>query len=610
MTDRVVDSVVTGRINPTVLMHINVWCESPDLWDPEAGRLPVTFSVFDPNALIRRGRICIRVPGENDYLIVHRIDLDPALLGHGSDHELPPAMQWDGIITEGLTDRRGQRITADLSPLSVDIEVWTTENDAPGIPSDTRRGTTSRPMEGYAVDYSPTNIDAIVEGRWDRDWVIPLPPPGHDEDMDKVTMTITTKNVPEDTPVSLSVYRTVNIDDRNGDDLYTDDGIGADNQPGLIDLVVRGNQIVRSSDGSKPEVQFLNYDGHYTLPGNNFYYFTVRFGPFGGEMVASERDFVNAEPDCLHMRFGVFISAPARDLPAARQAGRYLNNLFRGRTKYWRSYLLERAPDNLEEFLQFHGGRAMVLFLGHAAASCHHNGTAAHLLPDGTVNPAYDGHPKYRKQGEWVFKKVPKKNFAPDQDVCPTDVSTRIRGGCGQRDSVSLEMILGRSRRSADAGYQGNKWWFGNMAGHAALDGFQVWVENSPPSDVNGLHAASTMRLPKFCTWNDGCRGMLTSKVGDVYNANGTRFYVGWVYSVGDAVAAGNIKSVFRKWLLGTPSNPAPDEWDLERFKSILIEELVRTRGRRFYNGRFMDAGTRINPNTPPPPAQVEDAMN
>lgn len=610
MTDRVTEAVTTGRVNPTVLLAIDVWCESPERWDPQGSPLPVTFRIFDPMALIRRGRICISVPGAEDYVTVHHIDLDPALLVHGGDHHLPQADCWDGVITRGLADLVGQRITADLSPLAVDIEVWTTEHDAPGVPDRNRRGATSRPMEGYAHDVSTTDIDAIVEGLWDRDWVIPKPPPGHDVDMDKVTMTINVKNVADGTPVSVAIYRIVNIDGRADDELYTDDGIGAENQPGLCGLVVRGQQVVLASDGSRPEVIFNEYDTHYTLPGNNFYAFTVRFGAYGGEIPASERDFVNNEERCLHMRFGVFISSPAADLNYARSAGRYLNNLFRSQTKYWRSYLLERAPDDKDEFFKFHACRAMVLFLGHASAGCFYSGTQPFNLPDGSQNPAYDGHPRYQHQGQSRYKKLPSKNFAPDQDACPTDVSTSRTGGCGQRDSVGMHMLLGRGRRSAPAGYSRNKWWFGNQAGRAATDGLELSVENSPAGLVDAVYSEELSPLPRFCMWNDGCRGMLTSKIGDIYNANGTRFYVGWVYSVGDSTAAGNIRSVFRKWLVGTASNPAVDEWDMDRFKAILTEEMVRTSSRRRYNGRFTDNGTRINPNAPPPPTQAQDAMS
>jgi len=600
--------VSTGRDNHVTLRPFNVSLTAPNFWDPSAGPLQIAYDIHDPTRRIRHGRIrYVVIKNGEEEVTVHTLQLQARQLKHGRCYELPASQQWDGTITSGLPDQNGQRVTADLTPIFVHLEVWNTDQDKPGnrIPRG-RRGRTDRQGECLEFDVKEVDIQAINEAKWDRNWVVPMPPQEEDRDKDQVTLTIETKNVREGTPVRVEIARINEIDNLDSDHYYIDSEGDVEGQPGLQKLVVRKNRVVNADNGEKPYVIFNQYEEHWKYPGNNFYAFSVGFGSDGSLMIASERDYVNQEKKCLHMRFTVLIHHPAGDLSTSRNAARQLHHFFRKETRYWRSYLLLTGPPSIREWARSYGEKFAVLFLGHAAAYCTYPGSG--LEPADTN---YDGHPVYWKgrRGKKTshFKKVPRDGFPPDQNLCPTAISKARTGGCGQKDWFGHQLHLGRSPNQPALGSMRNKkYWYGNRPGRTKRDGLELIVQDN--DKVSGIYTIKRL-APRFLFFGDSCRTIMTTNFGEHYTAASTKYFHGWVFTVDDSVAASACNELFRTWIKGTPRDPASSEYDLDRFLQIYRHQYSRTRARRKDHPRIMDETGVLNSSLKAAPTNSSEAL-
>ena len=169
----------TARLRP---FHVErVQATTP--WDPSSRKLPVGYDISDPNSRIRNGRIRYTIVAADREVVIHRQRLQRAQLVHGRCYELSEAEQWDGTITEGLDgtngteNRIGEKVTADLSPIGVIVEVWNNTNPEPGTPVRGGRGRTSVPNEWLSSGVASVDIDSIIRARWDKEWVIPYDDP-------------------------------------------------------------------------------------------------------------------------------------------------------------------------------------------------------------------------------------------------------------------------------------------------------------------------------------------------------------------------------------------------------------------------------------------------
>jgi len=370
-------SATTTQTNRVELLPFRVYdLKAPERWDPSAGKLPLSYAIDDPNHRIRSGQILYKAPTASGFVTVRREKLSKTML-LPMKYELPESMQWDGVIKEGIPDRIGQRVTADLSEIWVVIEVWNNTNPAPGKLIPGKQGRTNVAKEWLSRAMGSVVVDAIVEGKWARNWVIPYEPSADDayeRDKGDVAMKIKVKNVRDGTPVRIEVRRINDIKDPYSDYPYTGTASStAKLQPGLHNLVVRGQKVVQQANGKDPFVRFNRYDRHWIHKGNNFYMFAVGFGKQGELMVASERDYENQEKQCLHLRFTVFILAPNHDLYYSRQYARQLHHFFRKGTKYYRSYLMTQRPKDFIQLFARMIHRYIVIFIGHAAAWCIHS---------------------------------------------------------------------------------------------------------------------------------------------------------------------------------------------------------------------------------------------
>jgi hypothetical protein len=584
MTDRprVERGVTTSVDNPVTLAPYTVELHAPPLWDPSAGALGLSYDIHDPNARIRKGRIyyVALVPRSADGVrvptVLKRQNLNLSQLRHAC-HELPQAECWDGNIAEGLTDRVGQRVTADLSPLTVHIAVWNEGEEPLGFsPAVTVTSQSGRQFVNTSM--SRVVIDAIVEARWDTHWCIPYADPvepakGH------AGMIVRVKNVREGTPVRFQVRRIREIADPSRDAAYLDGSEAT--QEDLPGAVVRGDRVLLA-DGRAPRVRFRRYEFHWPEDSvNNFYAFRMKFGDARMSQpdeyqVASERDYVNHERACLHMRFTVFISRPAGDLPEYTRAAQRLHRFFRSETKYYRSYLLAGPPRDIMQWLQRFRCRYIVILLGHAACGCYH--------PD---------HPQDRRG---KFKDLYHAAFPPDGYVCPTALDTtpearrvwredpRGVAGCGHAEKVFHQNSLGRG-----------SW-------------LQNWISRTPQPlaalDRRDQYAVPGFSMPRLFFWNGGCRTMLTPALGQTLIRHGTGYYSGWVYS--PSCDYGQMcYDFFTRWIRGTRDDPAPNEYTNSRV--VPAFRYVAGRGTRSrYHPRVMDSTGVLNPR--PVPGAVEDA--
>jgi hypothetical protein len=590
LSQTVQEAVSTGTDNRVRLRPFTVTLNCPQRWDPSAEPLQVGYDVYDPNVRVRRGRLHYVVSVDGEDTTLYTMNLDPSRLRPGC-YELTQGQRWDGTIRTGVDDRIGQRITADLSLLSVIVEVWNTDNAQPGE-SSSDAGRTNVQGEWIIQAVKNVEIDAIAEARWDRNWVIPDKNPD-EPDKGRVSVTINVKNVAEGTPVRLEVMRIGEVPDPETDILYVDNSFPEeDEQPGMKDAVVRNGRIVVGDDNSKPVVVFNQYDEHWKYSGNNFYALWIGFGADGFPMLATERDYENNENQCLHMRFTVFIHDAASDLPDSRRAAQRLHAFFKSGTKYWRSYRMVNGPKDPVDWFKHYGRQYVVIFTGHSSCWC-----------DSESHPTYHrGQGRRRRE---VPKRVPNSRFRPDQNVCPADVSNRRTGGCGEKNGVGHQLVLGRSPNLASLGnMRRKKLWLGNFTDSTNRNSISFLTEGHPDREFD-----ITRYAPRLMFYADGCRTMLTTNLGEHFTENGTKYFHGWIYSVMDDVAAGMVVDLFRKWIKGTRADPAPTEFELNRFLDVYRREGTRTRGRRRYYARVMDNSGVLNPSNSATPASTAEAL-
>ncbi|MBK9118706.1 MAG: hypothetical protein IPM18_03765 [Phycisphaerales bacterium] len=579
------------RVHPFDLF--NVKC--PPKWDPQSERLAVSYDVNDPNTRATAGRIVYRsaavASGESEDsgegAVLHVLSLPDGLRKHGH-HELPPALRWDGKLTRGPADRIGEKVTADLAPVEVVVELWS-GNEQPVLDGEEelaqREGRISRSR-------ATVSVDALVEARWERNWVIPWGDPEEPKE-GAVRMLIRVRNVREGTPVRLEVLRIWPEGPEENDQRYAITGEAPDEQPGLIGATVRGGRVLLP-DGTAPEVRFNNYAQHWIESGNNFYRFRVALGDRGGYVGSSQRDWQKHERDCLHLRFTVFIHRPPGDLGYARSSARELHRFLRKQTKYFRSYLMEGPAKNAEDWIQHWRNRYIVVFAGHSACFCDHA-----------------EHPR-KKSNSDEFVEMMHRGFPPDGNTCPNDIT--LAGfftfeedlkkykqewfdGCGHKSNVTQWSGLGRLGKDEKIIiYRGT----GASAARMVYS-----IQRRPPYDPKNPKAprpwseAEATELdpedaPRLMFYNGGCRTMLTTNFGEWLMDAGTRFHCGWVYSVLDAVDGRFLPEFFRRWIKGTRADPAAVEYDVERIPEV-YRQLARRGAATEWHARIMDASGVLN---------------
>lgn len=207
------------RVAPFSIVQLS----GPEDWDPSSEKLPLTYRINDPNGRIQSGRLLYMVPADptveddaaGQACVIHRQRLTCEALTHG-DHELPASAQWDGNITEGLDDRIGEDVAADLAPIGVILEAWNTDQGEPGHVDGLESGATDGRGEYLARRLTEVPVDAIIEARWTTEWCIPYPQCESDElesERSKGTMDIRLRNVGDDVAVRIKVVRINDIDD-------------------------------------------------------------------------------------------------------------------------------------------------------------------------------------------------------------------------------------------------------------------------------------------------------------------------------------------------------------------------------------------------------------
>lgn len=542
-----VDNVIRG-----VPYQVFLWTP-PKKWDPQAEALPLSYVVLDTSGQVVSGRILYLVKDTDGVdRIVHLQELRPDQVAMGY-HELAPGERWDGTITRGIPDRIGQKVGADLSPVGVLIEVW---NHA-GPP-------TGRGDEYLASDAATVWIDVITLARWDDDRCIPY------DDVDEpqlgeTSMTIDVRNVPEGTPVRIRVARIADIANPAADEFYDetdldpyaevdDDG---PTQPGLKGATVQGGRVLLG-DGSRPFVRWNQFERHWPhWDQNNFYCFHLALGD-GRFMVASERDYVNHESDCLHMRFTVFIHRPATDLHEYTRNARALHTFFRGKTKYFRSYLMEDSPRDLKDWYMHFRHRYIVIVLGHAAAMCKYG------LPD---HPTMDGTAKTAPRNMYHSAFPPDRNRCPKKPYDTPEAKAEVAaaeehyktkfGGCDHKERVVHFNMVGYSPKT----------FFGNTVENGQRKTLVI-------GHLSGKKAAGIpmeTRTPRLCYFNGGCVSITSTNLAEYFTFNGTRYYSGWTYS--PVCDYGRFcYEVFTHWIQGTPEDPAPNEFDANRFLAAYVK--------------------------------------
>lgn len=531
-------------------------------WDPTDHKLPVGYDINDRNGRIRRGRIRYMARGPTgDDVAVFIQPLTREQLRHGRCYEVPEARRWDGTIREGLTDRVGQKVTAEDSPLAVFVEAWNTDNAEPAPRVRQGRGRTEREGEWVASGVATVEIDAIVEAKWDRKWVIPYDDPD-EPTKGEAKMRIEVRNVREGAAVRIEVFRIGTIADSTTDFPYVDTGWGPDDQPGLQELTVQ-NGRVRRPDGSEPVVRFSNYEEHWKHPGNNFYAFSVAFGEHGLAMVASQRDYVNHEDDCLHMRFTVFIHCSSLGDEYKTCADRLFRFLSRD-TKYYRPYKLNGNPRNPADWIKRFQHRYIVAVQGHGTCGCKHN-----------------DHPKRRVGRGRTAREEPMDphhwGFDPDRFVCPTGIEDtnlarrqlrfgrrhyrREFGGCGNASHFYSAVSMGTMRSNR------RKAFLLNLPGAPATSEPVLFLAKRRATDADERYRMGHDEIPpRLLLYAGGCRGMLCKNLGQTFTGNGTKHFHGWVYSVWIRENLHFCLDFFRLWIKGTRQEPAPSEFDLARF--------------------------------------------
>jgi len=436
-------------------------------------------------------------------------------------------------------------------------------------------------------------IDAITEGEWDREWVIPYGDP-EEPDKGEAKMRIRVKNVRENTPVRIFVSHINEIDDALNDHPYTDAGWGEDEQPGLQQLTVRDGRVVRP-DGTEPVVRFNNYAEHWNYPGVNFYQFAVGFGEHGDAMVASKRDYVNHESDCLHMRFTVFIHCSSmRD--RYRNCAQELWRFLKRETEYFRPYKMMGNPRSRDQWLSYYRNRYIVAVQGHAICECGHGEHPTREIGRG-------------RQRRRVPMDLYHSGFTPDRYVCPpniedTDVARtqvdwdrrhyrRPFGGCSHSSHVIHALNLGRdqsARRQVALAHQLNR-----PTTERPLLVLDKRRDTDPP-ELRGL--GSSDLDPKLLFYAGGCRSLLTKNLGERFTRNGTKYYHGWVYSVWITENQRFCLDFFRRWIKGTDEDPATSECDPNRFVSAY--RAINGRSYVSCHPRLLEGQNILNPRPAP----------
>ena len=483
-------------------------------------------------------------------MVVHRRALRAAQWTPGS-HELQVVDRWDGIVHEGIEDCDGERVTADLSTLRVTVEVWNTTNPEPAPRVPDGNGRTEREREWASSADAMVVIDAIVEARWDTDWVIPARDPvepaqgrgRHDHSGEERarghagTHRRQTHQSHFQSLTSISPMWTIR----------SPGGL----QEHLANAIVRGDRVVLP-DGSIPRCRFNNFDEHWVFEGNNFYAFWLAFGS-GDAMAASERDYVNHEQDCVHMRFTVFIHIGITKWHECIDSGHQLHALFR-RTRYYRSYLIIGPPETLRAWWDYFKNRYIVIFNGHAACWCEHPEHPTEPVPHARHA---SGTPPPSRPMELLHS-----GFEPDRYVCPTEIVNapsarrsirsdrahyrRNFGGCGHGTNVGHQLLLGRVQGS-DAFLND---WRPELETHIVPLGSVAGTDNRD-IDMNTI-------APRMFLYAGACRTMLTPNLGDrfISATPGTRYFSGWVYSELVDIGSRHLVTFFRRWILGSSSDP------------------------------------------------------
>jgi len=565
--------VSTGKDNVFQTNPFDViLARSPEKWNPAKERLPVEYTIIDPNARAEFGRIVYLTPpspaADGTIIgptLVHIQSLQPDQITNGR-HELPPIQRWDGVIASVPHPRMGSRVGFADGPIRVLIQVWNRDATPPPIAEDE----TSSPVPRHVSrDQTDVRIDSILEARWDRTWVVPYDDPEEPEH-GEAYMHIRVQNVPDGTPVRLYVERigdpeqVVSRDNKP----YALTGHDPAGQPGLEGAVVRGGRVVLPN-GKPPFVRFNLYQEHWAYEGNNFYAFHVAFGERGRFQPASQRDYVHHEKDCLHMRFTVFIHRPAGDLGYSKSSARKLHRFLRDETKYFRSYLMEGAPKDAQQWVRYWRHRYIVVVVCHAACFCSH--------PD---------HPRKKKNPD-EFMEMWHRGFVPDVNACPKELE--LAGfftieedlkkykqewfdGCGNKSHVTQWSGLGR----LDSDEKFVVYNSVNVPEQRLICSRQK-LEPRDPKDRhkkrNWLEAEAVPLdpddFPRLMFYNGGCRTMLTTNFGEPLIEAGTRYHCGWIYSVLDEVDGRMCPEFFKRWIKGTKKDPAPVEFDADRVPDV-----------------------------------------
>jgi hypothetical protein len=636
-TETLRDSVATGRDNEvTVEAFTVVRVECPYKWDPQEGRLPVTYTVENRNERAVSGRIlyCVSNPEETsgtsdsdeNQIVVHSQNLRQDQFTHGP-HELTGSDQWDGTLSEGLDDRRNERITADLSPVRVVVELWDHNDDSPG-----------REDQRVSRAHTHVHIDAIAEGRWDDNKCIPYIETSIsalEPDLMQTKMIVEVKNVREGASVRILVAR---ISDPQSntlrpEDCYIQTGQDTERHPGLQGAVVRDGQIVLE-DGTEPWVRWRCRTKHWVHENQcDFYCFYVAFGERGGFQLATQRDYVNHERDCLHMRFTVFVHAPYQDLSTSISAARRLHRFFRRRTKYFRSYLMTGAPRDVgsegavDVWLKHASYRYMVILFTHASTECYYG---LQRPEESEAQPAVEASDRHPTDASGDPKDCYRHGFPPDQNVCPTTGRPRRNrlGGCGQKDRVAHWNCLGKmSRNATHRGtaigerkvlYLGNYGLWdqglqeralrakeerqarggGNITREEDL-GNRLWLV------MDSTRAYGLAMLyewgPRFLMHAGGCRTIMTTNCGEFFTRSNTKFFGGWTYVSDESQHF--IGRLMRRWILGTRNDRPSAENLTDRFVRIWASVTSSPRIRSAHP-RLIDQRCR-----PVAPGQLEDLL-
>lgn len=590
---------------------------SVDDWDPEGKeKLPVTFSIKNPNKRAISGRVKYQVPGlrdavkgsrDADPLSVHIQPLTSAQVAHGH-HSLTPDQKWDGTITRGLKDRIGKKVTGDLSPIGVAVEIWNTADPRPGRPKFKGPGfgrTIRADVKGgeyLARDGCLVNIDCFATLEWDRKNVIPYGDPDRKGRKDGYArMKIQVRNIRDRTPVRLRVVRINDPDTPLVDEDYAETGKDLKrskpgHQPGLQGLIVKEGWVTRDIGDIKgvvyPWVRMNKYDLHWEVPGRNYYAFYVAFGKRGQFRRCSERNFTDKKKrqKCLHLLYTVFIHRPAPvrgrwGLPDYATYAGHLYRLFK-RSRDYRPYLMNGGPPNRDYWIKRFRRRYMVIFLGHSDAWC-----------DASDHPRYRREPPSRSYARGDRMALPGTAFIPDLNACPFHMlDSRAAkkalkaderkdrtwfGGCGHRPWVSHSCGLERGMRLRNYAVEGDS------------DRTYLLVEDSRRGGSTWVDMSED--APRFCYWNGGCVSMLTTNLGEHFVKNSCQYYTGWTYSPGCDYAR-FCYVVFAKYLRG-PKDPKTKERiedQVSRFLPVYRRE-ARRGTRPKYHPRIMDRSGILN---------------